>query len=147
MLALLSSFQSLQYKFASIQSEYVALQAQSQNASKNNNNNNNCIKLNKPPPWKENEPEIVDFEGYQWKWCEKCFGGSWNRTHITTEHQPGKGRSKNRQRQTPEASSALLATTLTPTSAVVQPQANIAPTQLTTDVTPESSNSILTDFY
>jgi hypothetical protein len=149
MLALLSSFQSLQSKFAALQSEYVALQAQSQNSSKDNNNNSNInrIKLNKPPPRKENEPEIVDFEGYQWKWCEKCFGGSWNRTHITSEYQPGKGRSKTRQRQPPEASSALLAITPAPTPTEGQPQANIATPQSTTDVTPAPSNSLFADFY
>jgi hypothetical protein len=54
-------------------------------------------KINKPPPKKEGEPEVIEFENRTWKWCDKCFGGYWNRTHVTEEHQPGKGRSKNRR--------------------------------------------------
>ena len=41
MLALLSSFQTLQSQFASLQSDYTTLQAQTQNLARNNNNNNN----------------------------------------------------------------------------------------------------------
>ncbi len=57
-------------------------------------------KLTKPPTKKANEPEITEFEGRTWKWCDKCFRGSWNRTHITEEHQPGKGR-KNKKSTPP----------------------------------------------
>jgi hypothetical protein len=42
-----------------------------------------------------NDPEITEFKGRTWKWCDKCFSGIWNRMHIK-EHQPGKGHSKNK---------------------------------------------------
>jgi len=76
------------------------------------------------------------------KWCEKCFNGSWNNTHVTAEHQPGKGRNKNRQRQPPENSTALIATTPLPanTGSTTVPQANIAASQPGSDL-PNSSNT------
>ncbi len=43
------------------------------------------------------DPKIIEFENCTWKWCDKCFGGCWNRTHITSEHQPEKGHNKNRK--------------------------------------------------
>jgi hypothetical protein len=74
-------------------------------------------KLNKPPARKEGEPEIIEFENRTWKWCDKCFGGTWNRTHVTADHQPGLGRNKNRRKPdtTPETPKTTLAnTTLSP---------------------------------
>jgi hypothetical protein len=50
---------------------------------------------------KPSDPEITEFEGYTWKWCNKCFGGFWNRTHVTEEHQPEKGKSKNKKTPPP----------------------------------------------
>ena len=147
MLALLSSFQALQSQFASLQSNYTALQAQTQNLAKNsnNNNNNNHQKLNKPPPKKPTDPETIEFEGYLWKWCEKCFNGSWNRTHVTAEHQPGKGKSKNRQRKSPENQSAMIATNETPPSNAT-PQANIALSPSTSEAPSNIPSSVFLDF-
>jgi len=102
LLALMSSFESLQTKFSSLQTKYSSLQAQI--ASKISDNvlpPPSKPKLNKPPIKKPSDPEITEFEGYTWKWCDKCFGGSWNRTHITKEHQPGKGKSKNKKTPPP----------------------------------------------
>ncbi len=148
MLALLSSFQTLQSQFASLQSDYTALQAQTQNLARNNNNNNNNPnrqKLNKPPPKKPTDPETIEFEGYLWKWCEKCFYGSWNRTHITAEYQPGKGRSKNHQRQPPENSPAMIATNaISPPNA--SPQANIALSPSAPEVPSNTPSSAFLDF-
>jgi hypothetical protein len=142
MLALLSSLQTLQSKFTALHSDYIALQAQNQNNTKNNRQ-----KLNKPPPKKENDPEVIEFEGFQWKWCNKCFNGSWNRTHVTAEHQPGKGRSRNHQRQPPENSSALLASSSSNTTdSTASHLANIATSQPITESIPSVSNSILLDF-
>lgn len=45
----------------------------------------------KTPPKKEREPEIQEYEGRTWKRCNKCFGGVWNLTYITAEHQRGQG--------------------------------------------------------
>jgi hypothetical protein len=103
LLALTASLQDLQNKFSSLQGRYSSLQALV--ATKDSSTTTPTPtptpllppKLNKPPAHKEGEPEIVEFENRTWKWCDKCFGGSWNRTHVTNEHQPGKGRSKNRR--------------------------------------------------
>jgi hypothetical protein len=43
----------------------------------------------------------INNSGLVWKWCDKCYGGYWNHTHITSEHVPGKGKC-NRQCQTPD---------------------------------------------
>jgi hypothetical protein len=55
-------------------------------------------KLQKLPPKQPTDPDIVTFQNIIWKWCDKCFGSSWNRTHITSEHVPGIGK-RNRRRQ------------------------------------------------
>jgi hypothetical protein len=75
-------------------------------------------KLNKPPPHREDEPEVQEFEGQTWKWCDKCFGVVLNRTHITSERQKGKGHKK--QHQPPPDT--------TPSSnwSISSPQANLA---------------------
>jgi len=44
----------------------------------------------------------LEFEGRTWQWCDDCFGGSWNWTHVTAEHKPRKGCSKNK-RSTPNS--------------------------------------------
>jgi hypothetical protein len=49
-------------------------------------------KLQKPPPRQDNEPEVIEFKGYTWKWCDKCFNGTWNRTHVNAEHVAGVGK-------------------------------------------------------
>jgi hypothetical protein len=95
-LALTASLNTLQSQFSSLQGRYQALIA-SKEASPPTPTPTPLPKINKPPPKKEGEPEVVEFENRTWKWCDKCFGGCWNRTHVTEEHQPGKGRSKNRR--------------------------------------------------
>jgi hypothetical protein len=85
----------LQGQFSSLQGRYQALIA-SKDTPSPTPTPTPPPKISKPPPKKEGEPEIIEFENRTWKWCDKCFGGCWNRTHITEEHQPGKGRSKNR---------------------------------------------------
>ena len=72
----------------------------------------------------------------------KCFNGSWNRTHVTALHQPGKGRNKNRQRQPPENPTAPIANAPLPTNigSTPVPQANIAASQPGSDL-PNSSNT------
>jgi hypothetical protein len=113
---LTASLQALQGPFSSLQHRYTALVA-SKNTPPPPTPNLTTI-LNKPPPRQADEPEVIEFEGCTWKWCEKCFGGVWNRTHITSEHQRGKGRSK--QRQTPSD------TLPPPPTNTPSPQANLA---------------------
>jgi hypothetical protein len=57
-------------------------------------------KLQKPRAKKPDDPEITTYNGFVWKWCDKCFNGCWNRTHITSEHVAGVGK-RNRRRQPP----------------------------------------------
>jgi hypothetical protein len=90
LLALTASLQTLQSQFSSLTTKYQALVAAKDKSSIPGSPPRQ--KLTKPPTKKANEPEITKFEGRTWKWCNKCFGGSWNHTHITEEHQPGKGR-------------------------------------------------------
>ncbi len=73
----------------------------------------------KPPPKKEREPEIQEYEGRTWKRCNKCFGGVWNLTYITAEHQRGQG--QNNTHHPPPTND-----TTTPPS--TNPQANITET-------------------
>jgi hypothetical protein len=95
-LALTASLQTLQGQFSSLQGRYQAL-ITSKDTPSPTPTPTPPPKINKPPPKKEGEPEIIEFENRTWKWCDKCFGGYWNRTHVTEEHQPGKGGSKNRR--------------------------------------------------
>ncbi len=89
-LTLTASLQTLQGQFSSLQGRYQALIASKDTSSSTPMPTPTPPpKINKPPPKKEGEPEIIEFENRTWKWCDKCFGGCWNRTHITEEHQPG----------------------------------------------------------
>jgi hypothetical protein len=117
-LALTAFLQKLQTDFSNLNHRYQALIANKDTTNPTSPTPPIPPKINKPPAHKEGDPEIVEFEGRTWKWCGKCFGGCWNRTHITEEHQPGKGRSKNRR---PPPTSETI-TNETPTT----PQANIA---------------------
>jgi hypothetical protein len=95
-LALTALLNTLQSQFSSLQDRYQALIA-SKEALPPTPIPTPPPKINKPPPKKEGEPEVIEFENRTWKWCDKCFGSCWNRTHVTKEHQPGKVRSKNRR--------------------------------------------------
>ncbi len=99
----------------------------------------NYTKLNKPPPKKADDPEVLEFEGRTWKWCDKCFRGCWNRTHVTNKHQPGKGRNKNR-RPPPTTDDTPNTTTPSPS-----PQANIAATT-SSDANVANSSNYTMDF-
>ncbi|MFN9982487.1 MAG: hypothetical protein ACK53Y_21345, partial [bacterium] len=65
--------------------------------------------------------------------------------HITAEHQPGKGKSKNRQRKSPENQSAMIATNETPPSNAT-PQANIALSPSTSEAPSNIPSSVFLDF-
>lgn len=129
-LALTASLQMLQNQFQSLNGRYQALIATKDNLPPPTQPPPTSGTVNKPPPKKTNDPEIIEFENRTWKWCKKCFGGSWNRTHITEEHQPGKGRSKN-HRQPPPPSDETTAgagakSPSPPTDVIPSPKANIA---------------------
>lgn len=94
-LALTASLHHMKSQLSSLRTRYAAFMASKDPPMPN------PTKLNKPPPNKPGGPEIIDFKNRTWKWCGKCFGGSWNRTHITEEHQPGKGRNKNKKTPVP----------------------------------------------
>jgi hypothetical protein len=98
-LALTAALSTLQSKITTLQSQYVALQSQITKAPTPTPPPKE--KIQKPPPRQANDPEITEFQGLVWKWCDKCHGGCWNRTHITSEHVPGKGK-HNHQYQTPD---------------------------------------------
>jgi hypothetical protein len=119
-LALTATISSLKSELSTFKSNYAVLAKanNSNNPTQGSTNPNLC--LEKPPPRQSGTPEIIDFKGLTWKWCDKCFNGSWNRTHITAEHQVGIGK-RNRRRQTPQTDP--------------NPQANLAQT------TDQSSNN------
>jgi hypothetical protein len=135
-LALTASLSTLQTQFSTLKNQYQASVATSNQPQPQQD------RIQKPPTHKIGEPEVTEFQGRTWKWCDKCFGGSWNRTHITEEHVAGKGK-RNRRRQPPQdnnnnndtTSQANLATSPSPPSTTsdtsdtpLQPQANVAPT-------------------
>jgi hypothetical protein len=51
----------------------------------------------KPPKWQEGHPEVTKLDGTTWKWCAKCFNGSWNKTHVTSEQVRGHGKQQQHQ--------------------------------------------------
>jgi len=101
------------------------------------------MKLHKPPSRQDNEPEIIDYKCYTWKWCDKCFNGTWNRTHVTTEHVAGVGKCNKNCKlpagadnaSVPPQPKANLAETIPEASAgePTSPQANIAASSSTLD--------------
>jgi len=128
LLALTATISALQLELSTMKSNYAML------AKTNNNSNQQTggtpqLKLEKPPPRQSGAPEILEFKGLTWKWCDKCFGGSWNRTHITAEHQQGIGKRNRRRPQQPGATN---------------PQANLAqptPSTATNPISPEPTTS------
>jgi len=127
-LALTASLESLHSKFSSLQGKYQALVAAKLPPTPSNPTPNQ--KLTKPPAYKAGDPEVTEFEGRTWKYCAKCFGGTWNRTHVTSEQQPGKGRSKNRK--TPPTAEIETPTPTSPPPTPISPEGNAA---TTTDLT------------
>lgn len=63
-LALTASLKSLHSKFSSLQGKYQALVAMKTPTSPTPTPNQ---KLNKPPAYKEDDPEVIEFEGRTWK--------------------------------------------------------------------------------
>jgi hypothetical protein len=96
-LALTATISSLQSQLSSLTTKYSSLQALIAQPSPSPTPPAK-EKLQKPPPCKPGEPEITEYNGLVWKWCDKCFNGCWNRIHITNEHVAGIGK-RNRRRQ------------------------------------------------
>jgi len=99
-----SQLLALTANFASLQKECSSLKALLATKDKPNPSG-----VKKPPKWKEGEPEITELNGITWKWCAKCFNGSWNKTHITSEHIHGRGKQQQRQQPQTEGGKANLA--------------------------------------
>ncbi len=103
-LALTATISNLKSELSSIKTQYGSLHAL---LAKNASNtplltptpSPTTTKLQKPPPKHPTDPEIITFQVLTWKWCNKCFGGLWNHTHVTSEHVPGIGK-RNCRRQT-----------------------------------------------
>ena len=76
------------------------------------------LNLQKPSPRKDGDPEIIDYRGYTWKWCDKCFNGTWSCAHVTVDHVPGVGKKNKNRKPTPNAD----------TNTIPKPTANIAET-------------------
>jgi hypothetical protein len=98
-LALTSMISTLQSQLSSLTTQYKSLHALIANPTLQQPTPSPIKdKLQKPPPRKPDGPEITEFNGLVWKWCDKCFNGCWNRTHVTAEHVVGIGK-RNRRRQ------------------------------------------------
>jgi hypothetical protein len=121
-LALTATISSLQSQLSTLKGQYGSLQAfVAKSTLPPSTPTPTATKLQKPPPRKPGEPEIIDFKGYTWKWCDKCFDGTWNRTHVTSEHVVGAGKSKRHHQPPPNDATNNHLTTTTP-------QANLADT-------------------
>lgn len=136
-LALTANLQTLQSQFSTLQTQYSALMAKTSQPPPE--------RLQKPPAHKPGDSEVIEFQGRTWKWCDKCFGGAWNRTHVTAEHVAGKGK-RNRRRQSPTDSNTNNNTNNNST-----PQANLAsspsppsPPAVETTTTPPQPQANLT---
>jgi hypothetical protein len=104
-LALTATISNLKSELSSIKHQYSSLHAL---VAKNTSTtpllettpSSTHTQLQKPPPKQPSDPEIVTFQNVVWKWCDKCFGGSWNRTHVTSEHVPGVGKRNHHHQNT-----------------------------------------------
>jgi hypothetical protein len=134
-LALTSTISTLQLQLTTLKGQYGALQAFDSKAKLTSTSDASSTKLQKPPPKQAGDPEITEYKGFTWKWCDKCFNGTWNRTHVTAEHQAGV-RKRNRRREMPSSD-------VKPTPV---PQANLAqvsaPIDDSPDIQPQSSANI-----
>jgi hypothetical protein len=120
-LALTATISTLQSQLSTLKGQYGSLQALIAKTISSTNANTptpTVTKLQKPPPKHPNDPEIIEFKGYTWKWCDKCFDGTWNRTHVTSEHVAGVGK-RHRRREPPPSDNKNA-------PAAPVPQANIA---------------------
>jgi hypothetical protein len=121
-LGLTATISNLQSQLSNVTKQYGSLQAL---IAKNISTIlDKSTKLQKLPPHQDHELEVIEYKGYTWKWCDKCFNGTWNRSHVTLEHVAGVG-SCNSNRKAPPA---------THNASVPQPKANLAET------TPDASS-------
>jgi len=127
-LALTATISSLKTELSSFKHNYAQL-AKTTSDIKPPPTNNPNLRLETPPQHQPGTPEIVKFKGFTWKWCDKCFNGSWNRTHVTAEHQVGIGK-RNRRRTTPQNATNPQANLAqgSPTDSPPIPAANSEPT-------------------
>jgi hypothetical protein len=95
-------------------------------------NPSDSTKLQKPPPKKEGESEIIEYKGYTWKWCGKCFDGSWNRTHVTSEYVIGAGKRNHHHQYDSDSKKIPM-----PAANLVETQSGITPT---TDASDDAAN-------
>jgi hypothetical protein len=94
-LALMVTISTLQSQLSTVKGQYGSLQAlvaKTLSPKGANTPNPTVTKLQKPPPRQPSELEIIEFQGYTWKWCDKHFNGTWNGTHVTSEHVTGVGK-------------------------------------------------------
>jgi hypothetical protein len=76
-LALTATISNLQSQLSTLKGQYSSLQAFiAKSTLPPPTPTPTAIKLQKPPPKQPGEPEIIDFKGYTWKWCDKCFDGT-----------------------------------------------------------------------
>jgi len=124
-LALTATISNLQAQLSNLKTQQAMI-AKTSNPNPNPTNNGPpSTRLQKPPPKQAGAPETTEFQGFTWKWCDKCFNGSWNRTHVTSEHVAGIGK-RTRWRPPGQEDTANIAATTT--------NANLPPT---TTATPE----------
>jgi hypothetical protein len=130
--ALTATISNLQSQLSTVTKQYGTLQAL---LAKNvPTPPDKSTKLQKPPPRQDNKPEVIEFKGYTWKRCDKCFNGTWNRTHVTAEHVAGVGKG-NKNRKTPPTDNASISDLKANLAAIASddspdesptPQANVA---------------------
>jgi hypothetical protein len=100
-LALIATISNLQSQLPTIKNQYGSLQALLAKTKSPTTPSPTQTKLQKPLPKRPDEPEITTFQDLVWKWCDKCFSGSWNRIHITSKHVPGVGKCNQRHQTSP----------------------------------------------
>jgi hypothetical protein len=148
LLALTATISALQAELSSVKTNYAMLSKATNLNQPNPTPPTPQLKIEKPPPRQSGTPEIVEFKGFTWKWCDKCFNGSWNRTHVTADHQPGIGK-RNRRRQQQSGATTPQANLATPTTTVQPPPEAPTPSNdsaVTTSLQSNIASSTTLDF-
>jgi hypothetical protein len=160
-LAFTATISTLQIQLSSLRNQYSSLQAFiAQKTTPTNPPTAGTGILQKPLPLKPEDSEITEFQGFVWKWFNKCFNGSWNHTHVTSELVAGVGKCNRHHQDISDANSnnnngantpspsANIATT--PSSALVQPTpslpANSTPSPSITQANIAVTSSSALDF-
>jgi len=131
-LALTATISNLQAQLSTLKTQQAMI-AKTSNPNPNPTNNG-PPSTRKPPPKQAGAPETTEFQGFTWKWCDKCFNGSWNRTHVTSEHVAGIGKRTCRRPPSQENTAKKAATTT---------NANLPPTTTATpEPTPPSTTTM-----